>query len=61
MGLTAPVSRATSLTPAPAGGHAPAMLRNPLLVCLTLAAIVVVAAVAEAVVVLTSRRRRIAW
>ena len=37
------------------------MLRNPIIVCLALAAIVVVAAVAEAVVVLTSCRRRIAW
>jgi len=55
------VPQATSLTPAPAGGHAPAMLRNPVMVCLVLAAIVVVAAAAEAVVVLTTRRRRIAW
>ena len=37
------------------------MLKNPVIVCLALAAIVAVAVVAEAVVVLTTRRRRIAW
>jgi hypothetical protein len=43
------------------GRDALEMLRNPVIVCLALAAIVVVAALAEAVVVVTARRRRIAW
>jgi len=36
------------------------MLRNPIVVCLALAAIVVLATIAEAIVILTARRR-IAW
>lgn len=61
MGLTPAGRRATSLVPKTPTRDAAAMLRNPVIVCLTLAAIVVVAALAEAVVILTSRRRRIAW
>ena len=61
MGLTAHTRRATPIARGPRGGDPPRMLRNPIMVCLTLAAIVVVAAVAEAVVIVTSRRRRIAW
>jgi hypothetical protein len=37
------------------------MLRNPVILCLTLAALLVVAVVAEAVVAVNARRRRIAW
>ena len=61
MGLTARTRRATSIASATLGRDPAGMLRNPIIVCLALAAIVVVAAVAEAVVVLTTRRRRIAW
>jgi len=61
VGLTARLRRATSRAQAASGGDALAMLRNPVIVCLTLAAIVVVATIAEAVVIVTSRRRRIAW
>lgn len=62
MGLTACAWRATSIARAPAGGDPAGMLKNPVIVCLTLVAIVVLATVAEAVVVLTARRRRrIAW
>jgi hypothetical protein len=62
VGLTARGRRVTSIAHAPVGGDPGGMLRNPIIVCLTLAAIVVLAAAAEAVVVLaTRRRRRIAW
>jgi len=61
VGLTAGSTRATPIAGASRGRDPPAMLRNPVVVCVTLAAIVVVAALAEAVVVITSRRRRIAW
>lgn len=62
MGLTARRGGVTSSAHDPLGGDPGAMLRNPVIVCLALAAIVVLAAVAEAVVVLTTRRpRRIAW
>ncbi len=61
MGLTARPRRATPIAGAARGRDPPAMLRNPVIVCITLAAIVVVAGLAEAVVILTSRRRRIAW
>ena len=61
VGLTAPYRRVSSIARTGRRGDAHAMLRNPVIVCLTLAAIVVLAAVAEVVVVLTTRRRRIAW
>jgi len=61
VGLTARRRRVTSIAPGAPGREAPRMLRNPIIVCLALAAIFVVAAVAEAVVILTTRRRRIAW
>jgi len=61
VGLSAPSRRATPIAAEALGGDPAAMLRNPVMVCLALAAIFIVAAVAEAVVVLTSRRRRIAW
>lgn len=61
MGLSARSRRATPIAAEALGGDPAAMLRNPVMVCLALAAIFIVAAVAEAVVVLTSRRRRIAW
>jgi hypothetical protein len=61
VGLTPRSRRATPIAAAPLGRHALRMLKNPVIVCLALAAIVVVAVVAEAVVVLTTRRRRIAW
>jgi hypothetical protein len=61
VGLTARRRRATPIAREVSGRDAPAMLRNPVIVCLTLAAIVVVALLAEAVVIATSRRRRIAW
>ena len=60
--LTAARPRATPIAPEAARRDHRRMLRNPLIVCLTLAGIVVVAALAEAAVILTSRRRRrIAW
>lgn len=62
MGLTAHARRATPIAGDEVRGDHVRMFRNPVFVCLTLAAIVVVATIAEAVVVLTSRRRRrIAW
>lgn len=61
MGLSARSRRATPIAAEAPGGDPAAMLRNPIMVCLALAAIFVVAVVAEAVVILTSRRRRIAW
>jgi hypothetical protein len=61
VGLTARIRRATPIAAAPLGRDPLGMLRNPIIVCLALAAIVVVAVVAEAVVVLTTHRRRIAW
>src|SRR5439155_19631648 len=61
VGLTAHTRRATPLARARFGRDPFGMLKNPIIVCLALAAIVVLAAVAEAVVVLTTRRRRIAW
>jgi hypothetical protein len=61
VGLTARRRRATPIALGVFGRDASAMLRNPVIVCLTLAAIVVVAVIAEAVVIVTSRRRRIAW
>ena len=62
MRLTPRGRRATSLAADATRGDHGRMLRNPIIVCFTLAAIVVVAALAEAAVVLTSRRRRrIAW
>jgi hypothetical protein len=61
VGLTARIRRATPIARAPHGRDPAGMLRNPIIVCLALAAIVVLAAIAEAVVVLTTRRRRIAW
>ena len=60
-GLTARPRPVSSRAARPARGDAHGMLRNPVIVCLTLAVIVVVAAVAEAVVIVTTRRRRIAW
>ena len=60
-GLTARTRRATPIAAARLGRDPVRMLRNPIIVCLALAAIVVLAAVAEVVVVLTTRRRRIAW
>jgi hypothetical protein len=61
VGLTARIRRATPIAPTPLRRDPAGMLRNPVIVCLALAAIVVLAAVAEAVVILTTRRRRIAW
>jgi multisubunit Na+/H+ antiporter MnhC subunit len=62
VGLTALARRVTPIAQEELGGDHGPMLRNPIIVCLTLAAIVVLAAIAEAAVVLTSRRRRrIAW
>jgi hypothetical protein len=62
VGLTAHGPRATPIAGDELRGDHGPMFRNPVIVCLTLAAIVVVATLAEAVVVLTSRRRRrIAW
>ena len=60
-GLTPRSRRATPIAAASLGRDPLRMLKNPVIVCLALAAIVAVAVVAEAVVVLTTRRRRIAW
>jgi hypothetical protein len=59
--LTAVCRRVSSIAGTAAGGDAQGMLRNPVIVCITLAALVVLAALAEAVLVVTTRRRRIAW
>jgi hypothetical protein len=61
VGLSARGPRATTTAAGAQADDAPGMLRNPIIICLTLAAIVAVAVVAEAVVAVTTSRRRIAW